>query len=237
MKTYGYHGVFETELNRFVSVDKPEEFHVGSKIAKLKEDGSGFETVTVTNIEYKNEYAVYYHVVSTRYYNIIANDLLTTDGTTILSNLYGFTDNMKWPKEVREAAMEDIYTYNDLSDVIPYYMFKGLRAEEGKVLSNYGLDLDTFKGYLLKNQNNPNMLRKPIQKNGKNMWMVTTNLDKINEFNKNEFLREEGSIYTLPGVNNKKFVGWLNYSDNKMYKPGDKVEVYYGMHFEAVFDE
>ena len=237
LKTYGYHGVFETELNRFVSVDKPEEFHVGSKIAKLKEDGSGFETVTVTNIEYKNEYAVYYHVVSTRYYNIIANDLITTDGTTILSNLYGFTDNMKWPKEVREAAMEDIYTYNDLSDVIPYYMFKGLRAEEGKVLSNYGLDLDTFKGYLLKNQNNPNMLRKPIQKNGKNMWMVTTNLDKINEFNKNEFLREEGSIYTLPGVNNKKFVGWLNYSDNKMYKPGDKVEVYYGMHFEAVFDE
>ena len=81
------------------------------------------------------------------------------------------------------------------------------------------------------------MLRKPIQKNGKNMWMVTTNLDKINEFNKNEFLREEGSIYTLPGVNNKKFVGWLNYSDNKMYKHGDKVEVYYGMHFEAVFDE
>ena len=235
LKTYGYHGVFETELNRFVSVDKPEEFHVGSKIAKLKEDGSGFETVEVTNIEYKNEYVVYYHVVSTRYYNIIANDLLTTDGTTVLSNLYGFTDKMTWPKEVREAAMQDVYTYNDLKDAIPYYMFKGLRAEEGKVLANYGLDLETFKGYLIKNQNNPDMLREPIKNNGKNMWMVTTSLDKINEFNKKEFLREEGSIYTLPKVNKKNFTGWLNYSDNKMYKPGENIVIYHGMHFEALY--
>ena len=235
LKTYGWHGLFETELNRFVSVDKPEEFHVGSKIAKLKEDGTGFDTVTGTDIEYKNEYITYFHVVSTRYYNIIANDLLTTDGTTILSNLYGFTDNMTWPKEVREYAMQDVYTYNDLTDAIPYYMFKGLRAEEGKVLANYGLDLDTFKGYLIKNQNNPDMLRLPIQSNGRNMWMVTTSLDKINDFNKNEFLREEGSIYTLPKVNDKKFIGWLNYADNIVYDQGEKIIVNHGMHFKPLY--
>ena len=234
LKTYGWHGLFETELNRFVSVDRPEEFHVGSKIAKLKDDGTGFETVEVTNIEHKTEYVAYYHVVSTRYYNIIANDLLTTDGTTILSNLYGFTDNMTWPKEVREAAMQDVYTYSDLSDAIPYYMFKGLRAEEGKVLSNYGLDLDTFKFYLIKNQNNPDMLKPPIKNSGKNMWMVTTSLDKINEFNKKEFLMSEGSIYTLPKASDKKLVGWLNYADNNIYKPGEKVIVNHGMHFEAL---
>lgn len=235
LKTYGYHGVFETELNRFVSVDKPEEFHVGSKIAKLKEDGSGFETVTVTKIEYVNDYVNYYHVVSTRYYNIIANDLLTTDGTTILSNLYGFTDNITWPKEVREMAMQDVYTYNDLADTIPYYMFKGLRAEEGKILANYGLTLDIFKMYLAMNQTNPLMLKEPINNNGKNMWMVTTNLDNVNEFNKYEYLREEGSIYTLPKVNKKNFVGWLNYADNKIYKPGNKVTVDHGMHFKDIY--
>ena len=235
LKTYGYHGVFETELNKFVSVDNPEEFHIGSKIAKLKEDGTGFKTVEVTNIEYVNDYVTYYHVVSTRYYNIIANDLLTTDGTTILSNLYGFTDKMTWPKEIRDFAMQDVYTYNDLKDAIPYYMFKGMRAEEAKVLANYGLDLETFKGYLIKNQNNPNMLREPIKKNGKNMWMVTTSLDNINKFNKKEFLREEGSTYTLPKVNKKNFIGWFNYSDNKMYKQGEQITIYHGMHFEAMY--
>ena len=83
--------------------------------------------------------------------------------------------------------------------------------------------------------NQSEMLKSPIKNNGKNMWMVTTSLDKVNEFNKKEFLREEGSIYTLPKVNRKNFAGWLNYADNKVYKPGDKVEVFYGMHFEALY--
>ena len=67
------------------------------------------------------------------------------------------------------------------------------------------------------------------------MGMVTTSLDKVNEFNKNEYLKEEGSSYTLPKVNKKNFVGWLNYSDNKVYYPGDKITVYHGMHFKDIY--
>lgn len=235
LKTVGWHGLFETELNRFVSVDNPEEFHIGSKIAKYNNDKKQYETVTVTNIETKYETVNYYHVVSTRYYNIIANDFLTTDGTVILSNLYGFDKNITWPSEIRNYAMNDVYSYDELSDAIPYYMFKGLRAEEGKILSNYGLDLDTFKGYLLNNQNNPDMVKQPIQKLGRNMWMVTTSLDNINVLNRHNYLREEGSIYTLPVVNDKKFAYWLNTSDNKKYYSGDELKVYHGMHFVAVY--
>ena len=61
---------------------------------------------------------------------------------------------------------------------MPYYMFNGLRAEEGKVLQRYGLDKDTFKGYLINNQMNKDMLLEvPTDKNGKRLWKVTTNKD------------------------------------------------------------
>ena len=235
LNTMGYHGVYETNLNRFVSVDNPSEFHIGSKIAKLNKEKNGFETVTVTDIKIINEPINYYHVVSTRYYNIIANDLLTTDGTVILSNLYGFTDKMTWPKDIRDKAMQDIYTYDDLKDTIPYYMFKGMRAEEGKVLANYGLDLNTFKMYLSLNQNNPYMLKEPIKLFNKNVWMITTSEDNVTDLNKRNYLKQEGTTYILPKSNNKNFIGWLNTSDNKMYYPGDSLEVYYGIYLKAIY--
>ena len=235
LKTYGYHGVYETELNRFVSVDNPNEFHIGSKVAKLKKNKNSFDTVTVIDIRQRKEKVNYYHVVSTRYYNIIANDLLTTDGTVILSNLYGFTDKMTWNKDIRNKAMLDVYSYDDLKDAIPYYMYKGLRAEEGKFLASYGLDINIFKTYLIQNQNNPEMIKKPLQKFNKNIWMVTTSEDNITKINKHNYLKTEGSIYILPKSKNKKFTGWLNTSDNKIYQPGNKVKIYHGTYFKAIY--
>ena len=235
LKTVGWHGLFSTNLNRFVSVDNPEEFHVGTKVAKLNKSRTGYDEVTVTNIETVSETINHYHIVSTRYYNIIANDLLTTDGTVILSNLYGFDKNITWPKKVREEALKDVYTYEELKDVLPYYMFMGLRAEEGKFLNNYGIDLNTFKYYLSSNQNNPRLLRQPIMNLGKNMWMVTTSIDNVTTLNKHNYLRYEGSTYTLPRNNNRRFLYWLNTADNKIYYPGDKSVVNHGMYFEAIY--
>ena len=235
LKTVGWHGLFETDLNKFVSVDNPEEFHVGSKIAKYNNKTKKYETITVTKIETKYEIVNYYHIVSTRYYNIIANNLLTTDGTTILSNLYGFKENITWPKEIRDNAIKDVYTYDELKDAIPYYMFKGLRAEEGKILANYGLDLNTFKEYLKNNQNNKDLLKEPINFLGNNMWMVTTSIDNITDLNKHNYLKPEGSIYTLPKLNNKK-AKWLNTADNKIYNQLDKIKVSNSMHFILIYE-
>lgn len=233
LKTYGYHGIFETELNRFVSVDNEEEFHVGSMAAKKKDNG--FEEVRVTKIETKYEKTTYYQVVSTRYFNIITNDLLTVDGTVALSNLYGFNDDITWIKENRDNALLDVYSYDELKDALPYFMFRGMRAEEGKALIKYGIDLEEYKKFINIVTNKDSMWLSPIKNSGKNMWMVTTSLDNVNNFNKKEFLKEEGSIYKLPKVNMKNFVGWLNYADNKMYKEEDKITIYHGMHFEAIF--
>lgn len=161
LKTLGYHGVFSVDKNEFVSVDHPEDFHVGTRIYKIV-DGK-LTPITVTSIEIVEEETFYYHVVSERYYNIIANDILTTDGTVILSNLYGFTEDLRWP-EIRNQIISDpnnLYTYEDFADIMPRYMFDSLRVEEAKVLANYGLSLDIFRQYLLKNQLNPNMYLPP----------------------------------------------------------------------------
>ena len=62
--------------------------------------------------------------------------------------------------------------------------------------------------------------------------MVTTSQDYVTETNKERYLREEGSFYTLPiGIDIKS---WYSTSDNKYYKPGTIVTVDHGMHFIAI---
>ncbi len=231
LKTVGFHGVFSPTYNQFISVDDYEKFKIGVKIQKI-ENGK-LKEVTITKIEIIDEEVNYYHVVSTRYYNIIANDILTTDGTVILSNLYGFSKNITWPKEVRNNVVSNsssLYSYSEFEDIMPYYMFSGLRVEEGKYLNNYGLTKDIFRYYLINNQLNKDMLL-PVEtnNNGSRLWMVTT--DKDNVLNKKEYLYEEGSYYILPRI-----VGvykWYSTSEDKYYNPLDKVKVNHSMHFIA----
>ncbi len=231
LKTVGKHGVFSKELNEFVSVDDNTKFKVGVKIAKLNNNKISY--VEVAKIENINDEIEYYHVVSTRYYNIIANDVLTTDGNVILSNLYGFEGNIEWKN--RNYNQLDLYDYSLFSDVMPYYMFKGMRASEGKVLSKY-LNYSVFKYYLINNQLNDEMLLKPIENNdGNRLWMVTTSDDIV--INKNNYLHKESDYYILKEPKNKiNFKYWYNTSDGNKYNPGDKVKVDYGMHFIAVYE-
>ena len=112
----------------------------------------------MTSIEMITEEVHYYHVVSSQYYNIIANNIITTDGAVYLSNLYGFDENIKWPA-IRDEVMSDpdnLYTYEDFEDIgMPRKMFDDLRVQEAKYLAvTYGITLDVFKGYLLSNQLN-----------------------------------------------------------------------------------
>jgi hypothetical protein len=231
LKTVGYHGVYSPTYNSFISVDDYEKFKVGTKVYKVI--NGKLKEVEVVKIEHIREKVNHYHVVSARYYNIIANDFLTTDGTVILSNLYGFNSNVTWPKEVRNSVINDknqLYSYSEFEDIMPYYMFKGLRAEEGKFLANFGLSKEIFRYYLIKNQLNKDMLLEvPTNGSGKRLWMVTTDKDVV--LNKNDFLHEEGSYYTLPYAKGVK--RWYSTSEDKYYKPLEKVKVNHSMHFIA----
>lgn len=232
LKTVGFHGIYNYDLNKFVSVDDKENFKVGTTVAKI-ENGK-LKKVTVVKIENKKEKVNYYHVESTRYYNVIANDLLTTDGYVDLSNIYTFNSNVTW-KNKNEVLLnkDNLYTYSDFKENIPYYLYSGLRMQEARYLVNKGIiSKESLIEILNNTMLNSDITKKPIIKNENRYWMVTLSTDNLTEKNKQSFLKKEGDVYILPKDNNVKY--WYNSSDNKYYKPGSKVKVYHGMHFTKI---
>lgn len=215
LKTVGFHGVFNKDLNRFVSVDNIQEFHEGSNILKLDKDGK-LTTVKVTKIETIFEEVKYYHVVSTRYYDIIANDFITTDGTVTLSNVYDFDNNLKWNNPINSNP----YDYSVFSDIVPKYMYTGMRMKDANLLSKFNVDLNTFKYYLSKNQLNTSLYVKYPNIFGKNLYKVT--------IDNNSYYLLEGSKFTIPGTNKK----YLNSLDNSILNSKDVITITNSIYLE-----
>ena len=220
------HALYSADINEFVTVDKLE---IGTTIAKIV--NNKIEYTKVKSIEVVNEGISYYHVVSTRYYNIVANGVLTTDDAVILSNLYGFNSDISWKN--RNYKSLSLYTYSEFSDILPYYMYKGLRVDEAKVIEN-AISKTEFRYYLLDNPLNEDLLNNPkTDLFGNRTWMVTTSEDYVTMFNKNKYLYKEGSTYIIP--KSSKVLYWYNTADGKEYKSGDKITVNTGMHLIAEY--
>lgn len=232
----GDHAFFSYDDNEFVTVSNYEKFNIGTKVAKL--NNGKIEVVEVNNIELISEKTKYYLIMSTRYYNFIANDLITSDDAVEFVNLYGFNSDITW----KEPIATDLYAREELN-MLPNYLYEGLRAGEAKYMNKFGLDYETFVGFLYLTQLNEEIWEKPkLNENGKREWMVTTSDDIVTEKNKLSYLMEEGDYYILKqpinkSIENKKFIGWLHTGKNIMYKPGDKVKVLYGTHFIAKYKD
>lgn len=218
LKFVGYHGIYNKDLNKFVSIDNVDEFYVGATVLKVNSKTNKLETVKVTSIDDVIDSVNYYHVVSSRYYNVIANDIITTDGTTILSNLYGFDKNLKW---INKDNITN-YTYEDFKDIVPYYMYNALRMYEAANLKEYGLDLNSFKGYLLKNQLNEDMVLPYPSIFDRNLYVI--NINGINIY------LAEGSKFVIPGNNNE----YLSTLDNKIYRSGDEIDIHNSIYFRKL---
>lgn len=233
----GNHSIYDMDRNIFINISNYNDFKVGINVAKIKNDR--LVSVSIKKIERINKTVNYYFVGSTTYYNIFANDVLTTDRNLMISNLYGFDDNATWPKEKAKLLEDDnnLLDYSDFEDVLPYYLYSGFRVREaGYLVNNKMISLDVFKEYISTLIINPEMLEEPITIDNSRYWMVTTSEDNINNLNKKMFLRKESSTYILPKSNSSNFVGWYNTSNNSIYKPGDKIFVAHGIHFEAIYD-
>ena len=127
----------------------------------------------------------YYFVGSTKYFNIIANDFLTTDGNVIISNIFEFDKNLKWKN--RDNVLK--YTYEEFDNLIPYYMYVGTRAYEAK---NLPISLNEFKAYLGYTFSDKLDQVKPLPTfNGRNKFIVSKSTGKT------AFVLE-GDTYTLP---------------------------------------
>ena len=218
---YNDHSFFSADENKFVNFKDRDHFHIGTNVKKL--NGDKLTTVSVTNIEKINEFKHYYFVASTRYYNIISDDFITTDRYTDITNLYPFNDNITWS----DNRVVKTIDYEYLSDVLPYYMYKGFRAGEVAILlDDNRTNVALFKDYIKNSIIADNMLLPPIMKNNSRYWMVTT--DQDNFMINSNYLVKEGNYYTLP----KLITGrWYSTSENTYYNPGDRVQVWTGMHF------
>ncbi len=231
LKVVGGHSLFSKRLNKYVDITSGE-LSIGDEVVTLS-NGIGY--VSITNIETVNEEVKYYHVISTRYFNLIANNILTTyEIFDNISNFMDFGENLKWQNT--EIVRSDMYTYDDFT-YLPRYIYKAFRLEETKYLVNSGLvSPDEFTYLFTQYLTDGNkMLMPPTNNNETRLWMVTTSDDT--DLSNTTHQLEEGTIYTVPTPNNEEgFVNWYNSSDNKYYNPGDTIEVYGGMHLTAVYE-
>ena len=216
------HSLFDVDKREYVDVADEDKFKIGSRVYKFKNDK--LEIVTVSNIEYITEPIKHYNILSTCYYNIIANDIITTDTTASISNIYGFEDNAIYGENYYKISDGEKLEYKDVQ-FLPYYLYKGFNLKNAKVL----LQSDISSGYLeIFVRGNT---KSPIVKNGKMYFSVTTALDKIDTENNDKYLYKEGSIYELPKYGAKYFI---ETSTNQIYNPGDRVKVEYSIYFRAV---
>lgn len=234
LKTFGDHGIFSKDLNRYVSVLNKNDFHVGTNVIKVI--NNKLKTVKVVNIETIKEEIKYYNITSTRYLNVLANDILTTDPILPISNIFTFTNNLTWGNDRYDYLnTNDFIPYEYLKDYFPKYLYDGIRMGEAKHLINQGIisvtDYVTRFGVM-------KFVDIPRNEKNENIWKVTTSLDLEN--NKTGNYYTEGSLYKLPKAKeyfNKKFLGWYLAADNTLYQESDLVEVKYGMHFEAIYED
>lgn len=228
--TVGYHSVFSVDKGEFVSVDSAD-YYEGVRI--LKDVNGKLTPVTVEKIEMINQPVNYYNVVSTYYYNIVANDILTADGMSIISNLYGFTDDYRWPASRAQMMAQPgaLYDYSLFADIMPYSSFKGLRIEEAGIVRNYfpADYLKSFLGEFLLSDYmmRPQTMRPAYAANGR-YWMFTTSEDNL--ANKAKYLVKEGSEKVVPAGT------WFNSSDGQTYHGGDRIQVWTSIHLTKLSD-
>ena len=231
LKIVGNHSVFNRRLNKFVDVVS-DELQVGDEIVNAQ---NGINYVTVENIELVNEHVKYYDVITTRYFNVIANNILTTfEIYNNISNYKGFDSNLKW--QIQDEVEANMLTYEEFSE-FGKYLFKTFRLGEARYILEHNVatqeELNVlFYDYI---SNGERTLQRNKDGNGNYMSMVTTSDDA----NKNDpsHLMVEGTMYTVPTPQEETgFAYWYNHSDNKRYSPGDIIEVDSGIYLEAIYE-
>ena len=224
IKIAGRHCLFDCEKNKYVDVSNKEEFDIGSKVFKVED--SKLKEVKAINIEYIEEKVRYYDVLSTTNYNIIANNLITTDIITQYANiLYDFDDEAVF-KNFDIVSNSQQLDYNNFK-YIPYNLFKGCNLNNTLYLTeNSGMDMKSLGKFLIDRG------KEQTTKNGERYYMITTSNDDINSRNIDDYLYKEQSTYIFPKIGAKYYI---DTATNKMYKAGDSFVVHNSTHFKVIY--
>lgn len=241
LKTVGTHAIFSIDKNEYIDISNIDNL-IGQNIIKVKKQNNEYITYPVKVVDAKiiNKNTKYYHIVTTRYYNLVSDDILTSDGRINLVNYYLFDDDLKWGYERQQYALShNLYTPYSKITYMPHYMYKGFRGEVQGVMDYYGYTtVEQYKYVLFELLMNKNMILEIERSiNNKRLFMVTTSDDIVNEFNKNNYKYEEGSTYLVRYPKNRKnFKYYYNSSTNEYLYPNDKIIVDMPTHLIAIYE-
>lgn len=208
LKVVGHHSLYDVNKKRYV--DALTELKVGDEVYKVS--NNQLLPIKVKEINYINESVNYYNVVSTYFYNIIAENILTTDNTSSISNIYGFKDNAIYSDNFNKISLGNKLPNDSVS--IPQYLYKGLNLQNAFVLVGKELDLQFLSSYV------DNNTIKPC-----GYWNVF--------INGTETKVKEGTIIKLPL--NSKVKYYYDTGSNTYYMPGEMVTIYHGTYFENIY--
>ena len=211
------HCIYDVDLRRYVDVTDRNEFHVGTRVYKV--NNQKLEIVSVDKIEVIEQDVWYSNVVTAVLYNIIANNLLTTEANSSISNVYGFVDNAIYSDNYQKVCEGPKLPYELVAGLFPYYVYKGLNLQNAYSLLNTTFQYNLVSRIVFENTIIPE------QKDGKYCFIATIQLkDSIQKF---DIL--EGDTFVLPSGAEY----YIETSTGTRYYPGEEATIYYNTHFIA----
>ncbi len=235
LKIASDHRLFSKRLNKYANINSGE-LHIGDEVVSLKD---GLDYVSIVSIETVNEEANYYHVITTRYFNMIAEGLLTTYeiNDEISSNYKGFDSNMKWvnytPEDKKMSYEEVLNTFG----YVDKYLYKAMKIEDFGYAVEQGYITQEALESIINTYMRQDSYKVIPPKNlfGQYLWMVTTSDMDDPSSTLHQII--EGTEYEVPVPENEEnFLYWYNHSDNKYYNPGDVIVVDSSMYLEAIYE-
>lgn len=142
LKIINLHQLFDVTENDFVNVSKDTvESLVGHEF--VKRDGAGYKSVKLTSYEISEENCKAYGIISSEHYNILVEDMLTTDfepQDVGLFNYFEVGENLTFDKAKMDEDIEKygLYTYEDFSNYLTPELFDAFNVKYMKVAVGKG---------------------------------------------------------------------------------------------------
>ncbi len=136
-------------LHQFLDVENGYVTITAENVARYvghrftKRDGDSYTTVTLDSYEVSEEYIEAYGIISALHYNILVEDMFSTDFMLEdydLFNYFTICDGLVFDAEKMEEdiAKYGLYTYEDFADYLTYEQFAGFNVQYFKIAVGKG---------------------------------------------------------------------------------------------------
>lgn len=137
VKVINVHQLYDATTNGFVDITKETiDSFVGHDF--IKRDGNGYTTVKLVDYEISEEYIEAYGIISAEHYNILVENMLSTDfmlEDKPLFNYFKIGDDLVFDSEKMQADIDKygLYTYEDFRDYLTEEQFEAFNVKYMKV--------------------------------------------------------------------------------------------------------